>query len=227
MNPSLETATEPNQQHASWQVASSPIRILIADDHPPLREGLSALLERQTDLRVTAMAADGEEAVALFRQYQPDVVLMDLRMPRLEGADAVAAICREWTDARIIVLTTFDGDEDIYRALRAGAWGYLLKDVPCEELFAAIRQVHRGKKYIMSQVAQKLTERFQGADLTDRELEVLQLLVQGKSNRDISEALCVVEGTVKFHVRNILEKLGACDRTQAVTIALKRGLARL
>ena len=197
---------------------SAPIRLLITDDHPALREGLSALLERQVDLEVVAMAANGEEAVTLVRTHQPDVILMDLRMPCLEGADAVAAICQEWPQARIIILTTYDGDEDIYRALRAGARGYLLKDAPCDELFTAIRQVHRGQKYIMSQVAQKLTE---------RELEVLHLVVQGNTNRDISEALCVAEGTVKFHVRNILEKLGASDRTQAVTIALKRGLARL
>ena len=203
------------------------IRLLIADDHPALREGLSALLERQADLQVVAMAADGQQAVALVRHHQPDVILMDLRMPCLEGADAVAAICEEWPEARIIILTTYDGDEDIYRALRAGAKGYLLKDAPCEELFTAIRQVHQGQKYIMSQVAQKLTERFQSSELTERELEVVQLLVQGNTNRDISEALCVAEGTVKFHVRNILDKLGACDRTQAVTIALKRGLARL
>jgi DNA-binding NarL/FixJ family response regulator len=203
------------------------IRVMIADDHPALREGLSALLERQADLQVVAMAADGQEAIALVGSHQPDVILMDLRMPRLEGADAVAAICAQWPEARIIVLTTYDGDEDIYRALRAGAKGYLLKDAPCDELFTAIRQVYRGHKYIMSQVAQKLTDRFQSSELTDRERSVLQLLVQGNTNRDISEALCVAEGTVKFHVRNILDKLGASDRTQAVTIALKRGLARL
>ena len=206
---------------------SAVIRVMIADDHPALREGLSALLERQADLQVVAMAADGEEAIALVATHQPDVILMDLRMPRLEGADAVAAICTQWPEARIIILTTYDGDEDIYRALRAGAKGYLLKDAPCEELFTALRQVHRGQKYIMSQVAQKLTDRFQSSELTDRELEVLQLLVQGNTNRDISAALRVAEGTVKFHVRNILDKLGAGDRTQAVTIALKRGLARL
>ncbi|NJL49681.1 MAG: response regulator transcription factor [Leptolyngbyaceae cyanobacterium SM2_5_2] len=206
---------------------STVIRVMIADDHPALREGLSALLERQADLQVVAMAADGEEAIALVDTHQPDVILMDLRMPRLEGADAVATICTQWPEARIIILTTYDGDEDIYRALRAGAKGYLLKDAPCEELFTAIRQVHRGQKYIMSQVAQKLTDRVQSSELTERELEVLQLLVQGNTNRDISAALCVAEGTVKFHVRNILDKLGACDRTQAVTIALKRGLARL
>ncbi len=221
-------ATNPNPMTAANPLrAAAPIRVLIADDHPALREGLSALLERQTDLQVVAMAADGQEAVTLVRTHQPDVVLMDLRMPCLEGADAVTAICGEWPEARIIILTTYDGDEDIYRALRAGAKGYLLKDAPCEELFTAIRQVHRGQKYIMSQVAQKLTDRFQSSELTDRELEVLQLLVQGNTNRDISEALCVAEGTVKFHVRNILDKLGAGDRTQAVTIALKRGLARL
>ena len=221
-------ATNPNPMTAANPLrAAAPIRVLIADDHPALREGLSALLERQADLQVVAMAADGQEAVTLVRTHQPDVVLMDLRMPCLEGADAVTAICGEWPEARIIILTTYDGDEDIYRALRAGAKGYLLKDAPCEELFTAIRQVHRGQKYIMSQVAQKLTDRFQSSELTDRELEVLQLLVQGNSNRDISEVLCVAEGTVKFHVRNILDKLGAGDRTQAVTIALKRGLARL
>lgn len=209
------------------QPPATTIRVMIADDHPALREGLSALLERQSDLRVVAMAANGQEAVALARTHQPDVILMDLRMPGLEGADAVATICDQWPEARIIILTTYDGDEDIYRALRAGAKGYLLKDVPCEELFTAIRQVHSGQKYIMSQVAQKLADRFQSSELTERELEVLQLLVQGNTNRDISEALCVAEGTVKFHVRNILDKLGASDRTQAVTIALKRGLARL
>ncbi|MBD1919044.1 response regulator transcription factor [Phormidium sp. FACHB-322] len=220
--------TESNLREQTQLVATpTPIRILIADDHPALREGLSALLERQCDLRVVAMAANGQEAVALAQTHQPDVILMDLRMPCLEGADAVATICGEWPEARIIILTTYDGDEDIYRALRAGAKGYLLKDAPCEELFTAIRQVHGGQKYIMSQVAQKLADRFQSSELTDRELEVLQLLVQGNTNRDISEALCVAEGTVKFHVRNILDKLGACDRTQAVTIALKRGLARL
>ncbi len=217
----------PPENVTQSQRSNAPIRVLIADDHPALREGLSALLERQADLQVVAMAADGQEAIALVRTHQPDVILMDLRMPRLEGADAVAAICGEWPEARIIILTTYDGDEDIYRALRAGAKGYLLKDAPCEELFTAIRQVHRGQKYIMSQVAQKLTDRFQSSELTDRELEVLQLLVQGNTNRDISETLCVAEGTVKFHVRNILDKLGAGDRTQAVTIGLKRGLARL
>lgn len=206
---------------------ATPIRLLVADDHPPMREGLSALLEKQPDFQVVALAQNGVETIAQFRQHQPDVLLMDLRMPEMEGADVVSTLRNEDSNARIIILTTYDGDEDIYRALRAGAYGYLLKDAPCQELFEAIRKVHIGQKYFMPSVAQKLTERFSDSELTDRELEVLRLMVQGKSNRKISEELCVVEGTVKFHVRNILEKLGASDRTQAVTIALKRGLARL
>lgn len=206
---------------------ATPIRLLIADDHPPMREGLSALLEKQSGFQVVALAQNGVDAIAQFRQHQPDVLLMDLRMPEMEGVDVVSALRTEFPQARIIIFTTYDGDEDIYRALRAGACGYLLKDAPCQELFEAIRKVHAGQKYIMLSVAQKLTQRFSDSELTDRELEVLRLIVQGKNNRKISEELCIVEGTVKFHVRNILEKLGACDRTQAVTIALKRGLARL
>ncbi len=206
---------------------TSPIRVLIADDHPPLREGLSALLAQQSDVDVIATAGDGEEAIAQYRSHQPDVLLLDLRMPKLDGVEVVKTIRTDFTDARIIILTTYDVDEDIYRALRAGAKGYLLKDVPCKEIFEAIRTVHKGQRYLMSEVAQILSERFQVSELTEREMEVLTLLVQGKNNREISEALCIVEGTVKYHVRNILEKLGAGDRTQAVTIALKRGLARL
>lgn len=205
----------------------TPIRLLVADDHPPMREGLSALLEKQLDFQVIALAENGVEAIAQFRHHLPDILLMDLRMPYMEGAEVVTTLRTEFPDAHIIILTTYDGDEDIYRALRAGASGYLLKDVPCQELFDAIRKVHSGQKYVTPSVAQKLTERFSESELTDRELEVLRLMVQGKSNRKISEELCVVEGTVKFHVRNILEKLGASDRTHAVTIALKRGLARL
>ena len=148
-------------------------------------------------------------------------------MPVMEGVAAVAAICSEFPDARIIVLTTYEGDEDIYQSLRAGAAGYLLKDAPCQELFGAIRTVRDGQRYLASKVVIKLTERPFGLELSERELKVLQLMVQGKSNREIGEALSIVEGTVKFHARNILEKLGAGDRLQAVTIALKRGLVRL
>jgi len=204
-----------------------PVRLLIADDHPPMREGLAALLERQADLKVIATASNGQEALEQFRRHQPDVTLMDLRMPEMEGADAVAAIRAEFPQAQIIILTTYGGDEDIYRALRAGARGYLLKDVPCQEMFDAIRTVHAGQKYLMSEVALKLTEHFPGAELTERELAVLQLMVAGKSNHEISAALGVVEATVKFHVKNILGKLSVSDRLQAVTTALKRGLVRL
>ncbi|PSB14479.1 DNA-binding response regulator [filamentous cyanobacterium CCP2] len=206
---------------------TTPIRLLIADDHPSMREGLSALLEKQSDFQVVALAQNGVDAIAKYRQYRPDVLLTDLRMPEMEGAEAVTVLRTEFPDARIIILTTYDGNEDIYRALRAGASGYLLKDAPCQELFEAIRRVYIGQKYMMLSVAQKLTERFSDSELTDRELEVLRLMVQGKNNRAIGEELFIVEGTVKYHVRNILEKLGASDRTQAVTIALKRGLARL
>ena len=206
---------------------TTPIRLLIADDHPSMREGLSALLEKQSDFQVVALAQNGVDAIAKYRQYRPDVLLTDLRMPEMEGAEAVTVLRTEFPDARIIILTTYDGNEDIYRALRAGASGYLLKDAPCQELFEAIRKVYIGQKYMMLSVAQKLTERFSDSELTDRELEVLRLMVQGKNNRAIGEELFIVEGTVKYHVRNILEKLGASDRTQAVTIALKRGLARL
>ncbi|NJN87284.1 MAG: response regulator transcription factor [Leptolyngbyaceae cyanobacterium SL_7_1] len=204
-----------------------PIRLLIADDHPPLREGLSALLEKQLDFQVVALAQNGVEAIARFRQHQPDVLLMDTRMRHMEGVDVVMTLRTEFPNARVVFLTIYDGDEDIYRALQAGVRGYLLKDVPCQELFEAIRKVHAGQKYFTTAVAQKLTERFSDSSLTERELEVLGLMVQGKNNRTISQELRVVEGTVKFHVRNILEKLRASDRTHAVTIALKRGLARL
>jgi two-component system, NarL family, response regulator len=202
------------------------IRILIADDHPAMREGLAALLEQQPDFEVVALARDGKEAITLYRQHQPDVLLLDLSMPNMDGTEVTAAVRTEFAHARIMILTTYDGDEDIYRALRAGACGYLLKDVPSQEIFTGIRNVYAGQKYLMSQVAYKLTDRFQGSELTERELEVLMLMVQGKSNCEISVDLNVVEGTVKFHVRNILQKLGVSDRTQAVIVALKRGFFR-
>jgi DNA-binding NarL/FixJ family response regulator len=206
---------------------TEPIRILIADDHTLMREGLCALLERQADFQVVALVEDGPNAIAQFRVHQPDVMLLDLKTPTLGGAKVISAIRTEFAEARIIILTNYDGEEDIYRALRAGARGYLLKDISCHDLFDAIRKVGAGQKYIMPYVAQKLTERLARSELTQREVEVLMLMVQGMSNREISELLCVVEGTVKFHVRNILDKLKATDRTQAVTIALKRGLVRL
>ena len=210
------------------QSASMPVlRLLIADDHPALREGLAALIKQQGDMTVVAMATDGQDAIEQYRQHQPDVALMDLQMPKLEGAAAAAAIRAEFPSARILILTTYYGNEDIYRALSAGALGYLLKDAPSQDLFEAIRMVGAGHRYITSEIAGILTERIQHPELSDREIEVLQLMAQGKSNKEISKVLSVVEGTVKFHVRRILEKLGVRDRTQAVTAALKRGLVRL
>jgi two-component system, NarL family, response regulator len=203
------------------------IRILIADDHPPMREGLAALLGLQQDFQVVALAKDGLETIALYHQHQPDVLLLDLSMPGMKGTEIVAAIRAEFACARIIILTTYDGDEDIYRCLRAGACGYLLKDVPSQELFDGIRKVNAGQKYLMSQVALKLTERLQREELTERELKVLALMIQGKSNHEIGEELCIVDGTVKFHVRNIMQKLGVSDRTQTIIVALKRGFFRL
>lgn len=206
---------------------ATPIRILLAEDHTVVRQGLTAIIEDEPDMQVVAQARDGQQAVELYRQHQPHVVLMDLQMPNLDGVAAINHIRAEFPNAHIIVLTTYDGDEDIYRGLQAGAKGYLLKDATAEELLDAIRMVHQGKKYIPPQVAMKLAERLNSCELTQRELEVLQLLAIGKSNQEISAALSITERTAKFHVNNILNKLGAGDRTQAVIVALKRGLVRL
>lgn len=203
------------------------IRILIADDHPVVREGLAALLNRRADMTVVAQAQNGQEAVDLAQRRQPDVVLMDLRMPQMGGVEAIQAIRAQQPDVRLIVLTTFDGDEDIYRALEAGAHGYLLKDTPREELIAAVRAVHSGHKHTSPEAAAKLAERLFRPQLTARELEVLQQMAAGKSNREIGLALHIAEGTVKAHVNSLLGKLDAADRTQAVTIALRRGLVHL
>jgi two-component system, NarL family, response regulator len=202
-----------------------PIRILLADDHPVVRQGLTTIIEQESDMTVIGQAGDGCEAVDMFRQQRPDVVLMDLRMPQMDGVDAIKAICAEFNTAAIVVLTTFDGDEDIYRGLQAGAKGYLLKDAGAEELLVAIRTVAVGQKYIPPAVGAKLAERMSNPALSDRELEVLALMAKGKSNKEISATLHISENTVKFHVNNILGKLEASDRVQAVLVALKRGIA--
>ncbi len=206
---------------------SSPIRVLISDDHPFMRKGLAAVIDYKPDMTVVGQACNGHEAVELFRQYQPDVTLMDLRMPELSGVEAISAICAEFTHARIIVLTTYDSDEDIYRGLRAGAKGYVLKDAQTDDLLTAIRAVHNGQQYIPPAVGAKLAERMRSPELSDRELEVLRLMATGKSNLEISTELLIAEGTVKFHVKNILSKLGVSDRTQAMVVALKRGMITL
>ena len=206
---------------------SNVIRILIADDHPILGQALTMLLQCEPDMTVVGHACDGIEALELFRQYQPDVALMDLGMPKMGGADAIAAICANFKHARIVVLTGFDGDEDIYRGLRAGAKGYLLKQGKPKELLDAIRTVYKGQRYIPPSIAAKLAERMCNSELSDRELEVLRLIAKGKNNQQISAALNIVESTVRFHANNIFGKLNVSDRTQALVTALNRGIVRL
>lgn len=203
------------------------IRILIVDDHPVVRQGLAAMIDRESDMVVVAHVENGHEAVLAFQQHQPDVTLMDLRMPEMDGVTAITAILAKFTNAQIIVLTTYDGDEDIYRGLKAGAKGYLLKDAEPDELLEAIRIVNSGKKYIPASVGTKLAERVGSLELSKRELEVMRLITTGKSNQEIGAALQISEGTVKYHVNNIYSKLGVSDRIQAVITALKRGIVNL
>ncbi|MEH1939809.1 MAG: response regulator transcription factor [Nostoc sp.] len=205
----------------------SSIRVLVVDDHPVVRQGLIGMLEEAPDIVIVGQGRNGHEAIAVFQQQQPDVTLMDLRMPDMGGVQAITLICNEFPNARIIVLTTYDTDEEIYRGLRAGAKGYLLKDSEPEELLTAIRTVTRGQQYIPLNVAAKLVQRMTAPELSDRELEVLQLVGQGMSNQEISTALNISESTVKTHINRILSKLNVKDRTQAAIIALKRGIASL
>ncbi|MFQ4145859.1 response regulator transcription factor [Chlorogloeopsis sp. ULAP02] len=206
---------------------SNLIRILIADDHPVVRQGLMAIIESEQDMSIIGQAHNGREVLEAFRQLQPDVTLMDLRMPEIGGVEAIFAIKTEFENARIIVLTSYDGDEDIYRGLQAGAKGYLLKEAEPDELLEAIRVVYNGQKYIPPIVGAKLLERMGAPQLSQRELQVLQLMANGKSNQEIGITLSIAEGTVKFHVNNILGKLGVSDRTQAVIMAFKRGIVSL
>jgi DNA-binding NarL/FixJ family response regulator len=203
------------------------IRLLVVDDHMVVRMGLVALLNQQKDFKIVSEAEDGAQAVEKYREHRPDVCLMDIRMPRLTGMQALAAIRAEFPDARVLMLTTYDGDSDIHGALTAGASGYLLKDVEAEELVLAIREVHRGGRYLPADVAQRLAERSGTPQLTPREIEVLELLAKGLSNKEIARVLDFTEFTAKAHVRNILDKLGVEDRTGAVTEALQRGILHL
>lgn len=208
-------------------MSGDPIRLLAVDDHPIYRGGLAALIAAYPDLKLVAEATNGREAVEQFRLHQPDVVLMDLSMPVMNGVDAISAITREFPDARIIALTTWDGDADIHRALDAGARGYLLKDVASEEVANAVRQVHAGRKAIPSGVARRLAEFTPRIALTDREHEVLTHMARGLSNKQIGAALKIAEATIKVHVLHILQKLDAADRTEAVTIGIQRGIIHL
>lgn len=206
---------------------SEPIRILIVEDHHIVRKGLVALLGMVEGMEVVGEGSDGSEALGLYRKHRPDVTLMDLRLPGMGGVDAIKALRAEFADARVIVLTTFDGDEDIYRALQAGARGYLLKGMKLEDLTAAIRVVRAGKTCIPEVVAGRLAERLAGPALTERETQVLRLIVGGNSNKEIGTQLFISEATVKTHINNLLSKLGVTDRTQAATLALQRGIVHL
>jgi DNA-binding NarL/FixJ family response regulator len=203
------------------------IRVFSVDDHPLLREGLAAIINNQPDMRLIAQACNAQEAIQQFRKHLPDVTLMDLRLPGQSGIDAMIAIRAEFPDARVIMLTTFEGDVEIQRALEAGARGYILKNMPPKELVEVIRQVHAGKKRIPPTVAAQLAEHMSDEDLTAREIEVLSQIAGGNRNRDIAEKLFITEETVKVHIKHIMEKLGASDRTQAVAIGLRRGIIEL
>jgi DNA-binding NarL/FixJ family response regulator len=205
----------------------APITVLAADDHPLIRAGLAAVIGVEPDMVLAGEATNGEEALERYRELRPDVVLMDLRMPVMDGVTAIRAIIAEFPAARIVALTTYDGDEDIHRALEAGAKGYLLKDMLRTEVLRAIRAVHRGQRSIPAPVAARLAEHTPRVELTPRELEVLHLVAKGFSNREIGGVLGRTEGTVKVHLKNILEKLEVDDRTEAVTTALQRGFIRL
>ena len=203
------------------------IRVLCVDDHPVVRDGLRAIISTQSDLAVIDEAGDGLECVTKYRQHKPDVVVMDLRMPGLGGVDATLQIRGEFPDARIIVLTTYEGDEDIYRALEAGAQAYLLKEMVRTELLQTIREVHLGKRHISPTVAAKLAEHTPRVALSERELEVLRHIAKGLRNKEIGAALNIAEDTVKIHVKNIFGKLNVIDRTQAVVSASQRGIIDL
>jgi two-component system, NarL family, response regulator len=203
------------------------LTIMLVDDHYLVRVGLASIIALEPDMTVCAEAATGEQAVALYRARRPDVTLMDLRLPGMGGSEATLAIRAEFPDARIIVLSVYAGDEEIYNALQAGALAYLVKSVQREELVQAIRKVARGQRHIPGDLAARLAERLSRSQLSARELDVLRLLVSGRRNREIASTLDITEGTVKLHVSSILGKLGVADRTEAVTVALKRGIVQL
>jgi DNA-binding NarL/FixJ family response regulator len=206
---------------------STPIRIFSIDDHPLMREGIAAIVRNEPDMLLVAEAANGREAIQGFREHQPDITLMDLRLPDISGIDAMVAIRTEFPDARIIMLTTFEGDVEIRRALQAGAVGYMLKTMPRRQLVDMIRKVHAGKKHIPPEIAAHLAEHMGEESLSKREVDVLQKIAGGNRNGDIAALLFISEETVKGHVKHIMEKLGASDRTEAVAIGIRRGIIHL
>ncbi len=203
------------------------IRVMLVDDHPAFRKGMAALIQSVPDLEVVAETGDGREAIAIFRRTRPDVVLMDLRLPGMGGVEATIAIRKDFPNARIIVLTTFDLDEDIYRAIQSGAKSYLLKDTPEDQLAETIRAVHAGKQLLPPKVAERLAARQQRPELSPREMEVLQFLIKGRSNKEIGSALFITEDTVKAHLKTLFVKLGVKDRTEAAISAIRHGIVHL
>jgi len=203
------------------------IRVFSVDDHPLLREGIATLVNNQPDMMLVGEASTGSEAIQQFKQHMPDVTLLDLRLPDMSGIDVLIAIRSEFPAARIVMLTTFEGDVEVQRALQAGARGYLLKNMPPVELLDVIRQVHEGKKRIPPEIASQLLEHLSDEGLTQREVEVLREVADGNRNREIAERLFISEETVKVHIKHIMEKLGAADRTQAVAIGVRRGIIQL
>ena len=207
--------------------ASPRIRVLVVDDHPIMRVGIAAIIQATPDMTTVAQAGSGEEAIELFEKYLPDVTLMDLRLPGMSGVDAIRAVIARHSNAKVVVLTTYEGDEDIHQALEAGARSYIIKGMPHDALVNAVRRVHAGGRFLPSPVSRALSSRIPNSDLSAREREVLDLIVQGKSNKEIATDLGISESTVKCHVSVILMRLNVTDRTQAVVTALQRGLVHL
>jgi two-component system NarL family response regulator len=206
---------------------TNPIRLMLVDDHPAFRTGMAALIEHEPVLQVVAEAGDGAQALELYRVHQPDIVLMDLRLPGIGGVEATLAIRKEFPNARVIVLTTFDTDEDIYRAIQSGAKSYLLKDTPNVELARTIRAVFAGEQVLPPKVANRLASRLRRADLSEIEMEVLQLLIKGRSNKEMSQSLAVTEDTVKARLKTLFSKLNVHDRTEAAITAIRLGIVHL
>lgn len=203
------------------------IRVLSVDDHPLVREGIAAMINDQPDMQMVAQSSSGKEGIQSFREHKPDIVLMDMRLPDMSGIDAMITIRSEFRDARVIVLTSSEGDAEMRRALDGGARGYMLKSMPPKELLEAIRKVHAGKKAIPPEIAERLANHYGDETLSDREIEILQQVAEGNRNKDIADKLFISEGTVKVHLKHIMGKLGANDRTQAITIAVRRGIIHL
>lgn len=205
----------------------NPIRLMIVDDHPAFRAGLTALCESEPDMTVVAEVGDGGNVLSVFQRERPDIVLMDLRLPGISGVEAILAIHVEFPKARIIVITTYDRDEDLYRAIQSGAQSYLLKDMSKQEIVGTIRAVHVGRHHLATHLAERLAERQKRKDLTPREMEVLQLLVKGRSNKEIAAALFLAEDTVKIHLKTLYVKLGVQDRTEAAVTAIRHGIVHI